>query len=96
MDSRGAVQSIHLQARIVGNYQTWQFSRYSENFENRVLLKSASSLRNVGNLRMRSQIIYFELRPENSLYFFRLMRIARCQQKLDHDSNEIWKPGIQD
>src|SRR6266404_9713839 len=96
MDSRRAVQSIDLQPRIVCNYQTRQFSRYGESFENRVLLKSSSSLRNVGNLRIPSQIIYFELRPENSLYFFRLMRIARCQQKLDHDSNEIWKPGIQD
>jgi len=57
-------------------------------FENRVIFKSSSRLRNVGNLRMLSQMIHLELVSENRPDFCGLMRIARCEQKLDHNSNE--------
>ena len=37
---------------------------------------------------MISQIVHLELRPENRPDFCGLVRIARCEQKLDHNSNE--------
>jgi hypothetical protein len=36
---------------------------------------------------MLSQISDLELRAENPLHFCGLMRIARCEEKLNHDSN---------
>ena len=41
---------------------------------------------------MRPEIAHLKLRSENMLDLARLMSVARCDYKLDHDSIEMWKP----
>src|SRR5947207_4859888 len=96
VDARRAAKSLDLEPGIIGNDKTGHALGNCHGFKNRVLLKSCSTLRNVRNFRMRSQISHVELRPENPLDFFSLMRIARCNQKVNHHVNEIWKQGIQE
>jgi len=45
---------------------------------------------------MRPEIAHREVWSENMLNLACLMRIVSCDYKLDHDSNEIWKPKIQE
>jgi len=84
VNPRCATKSIDLQPGIVCDDKAGYALRNCHSFENRVSFKSLSSLRNVRNLRMVSQIVHMELRPEDLPDLCRLIRIARCEQKLDH------------